>query len=185
MKTKNAKSVKSTETAVTSPPSAVHQNSILMKMQQDPFFRSGYLYQMAGNFTAAAACYSRSIQAGPSAEAHTLLGWVLSLMGELEGAIFQARKAIEINPEFGNAWNDLGSYLLDKFSFDEAIDCFNKALTSKNKDNAALVHFNLGRAYLCKGMLIGAMKSLEESAGLDPGFAPTQALLEQLRKQLH
>ena len=160
------------------------QNPIFLKMQQDPYFRSGYLYQMAGNFNAAAACYSRSIQTSPSAEAHTFLGWVLSLMGELDGAIFQVRRALELNPEFGNAWNDLGAYLIEKFAYDEAIDCLNKALNSKGYTQKAFAHYNLGRVYICKGMFVGAQKALKQAIKLDPGFMQAKILLEQLNRQV-
>lgn len=158
---------------------------IVMRLQSDPFFRAGYLYQTVGNLTAAIICYSRSIQTSPSAEAHTYLGWVLCLMGEIDGAIVHARKAVELNAEYGTAWNDLGAYYLEKFSYDEAIECLTRALQSRSLESPSITYFNLGRALMSKGFFVRAQEALAASVKADPKFNPAVRLLDQIGRQLH
>ena len=42
--------------------------------------------------------YQRSIDVYPTAEAHTFLGWALSVQGRLDEATDECRRAIEIDP---------------------------------------------------------------------------------------
>src|SRR2546430_7197875 len=52
--------------------------------------------------------YQQSIDVHPTAEAHTFLGWTLSFQGRLEEATRECLKAIEVDPDFGNPYNDIG-----------------------------------------------------------------------------
>ena len=57
----------------------------------------------------------------PTAEAHTFLGWSLSFQGRLEEATAECLRAIEIDPDFGNPYNDIGVYLMQQGKLDDAI----------------------------------------------------------------
>ena len=160
-------------------------NSVLVQLEKDPYFRTGYLYQAAGNLPAAASCYSQSIQQYPTAEAYTFLGHVLSLMGELDAALLQTKKAVELNPEFGLAWNDLGSYLMEKHSYEDALDCFEKALKSKSLTGKSLVYFNLAKAYTAKGHFNSAIKAVNQSITIDPNFDRALFLKGELERTLN
>src|SRR5688572_29172380 len=128
-------------------------SSIQSRLSKDSFFRMGYMHQAAGDLQSAAECYIRSIENGPNAEAHTFLGWVLRLMGDIEHAIEECKKALSIDPNFGNAWNDIGVYMTEKHEFDKAIPYLKKACKSKNYDSPEYPHYNLARIYIHKGML--------------------------------
>ena len=65
---------------------------------------------MAGELTGRSPP-KRSIEIPPTAEAHTYLGWTYSLQGKLDEATAECLRAIEIDPEFGNPYNDIGVYL--------------------------------------------------------------------------
>ena len=54
-----------------------------------------------------------SLELHPTAEAHTFLGWTYHFQGKLDEAIAQCRTAIDIDPEFGNPYNDIGAYLIE------------------------------------------------------------------------
>ena len=56
---------------------------------------------------------SRS-KCSPTAEAHTFLGWAYSFLGDYESAITECRNAIELDPDFGNPYNDIGAYLIQQ-----------------------------------------------------------------------
>src|SRR5438093_13111097 len=75
-------------------------------------FEEAYRKQMNGEFEDAAGLYKKSIESFPTAEAYTFLGWTYSFMGRIDDAIAECRKAIEVDPTFGNPYNDIGAYLL-------------------------------------------------------------------------
>ncbi|NIO09761.1 MAG: tetratricopeptide repeat protein, partial [Deltaproteobacteria bacterium] len=45
----------------------------------------------------------------PTAEAYTFLGWTYSFMGQLNEAIEECQRAITLDPDFGNPYNDIGA----------------------------------------------------------------------------
>jgi tetratricopeptide (TPR) repeat protein len=57
----------------------------------------------------------------PTAEAHTFLGWAYSHAGYVERAIAECKRAIEVDPDFGNPYNDIGVYLIEKGALDDAV----------------------------------------------------------------
>ncbi len=84
-------------------------------------FRDAYRHQMKGDLHEAAELYRQSIETYPTAEAYTFLGWTYSFMGDFDAAIAECHHAIEIDPDFGNPYNDIGAYLIEKGQIDEAI----------------------------------------------------------------
>src|SRR5256885_10802242 len=75
---------------------------------------------MAGDLDAAIETYRRSIATCPTAEAHTFLGWTYSFQGRLEEARAECLRAIEVDPDFGNPYNDIGVYLMQQGKLAEA-----------------------------------------------------------------
>ncbi|MEJ2542653.1 MAG: hypothetical protein P8Y99_01155 [Calditrichaceae bacterium] len=71
------------------------------------FFEQAYHLQMTGHLDRAIRCYKRSIEFNPSAQAYTFLGWTYSLKGLMDKAIEHCRIAIQLDPEYGNAYNDI------------------------------------------------------------------------------
>src|SRR3977135_4408211 len=84
-------------------------------------FRQAYELQKKGELDDAVRLYKESIESYPTAEAYTFLGWTYSFMGRLDDAIAECHKAIEVDPTFGNPYNDIGAYLLQKGEPDAAL----------------------------------------------------------------
>ena len=82
-------------------------------------WRQAYRRQMEGELDVAIGLYKQSIQVRPTAEAHTFLGWTYSFQGRLEEATAECLRAIEIDPEFGNPYNDIGVYLMQQNKLEE------------------------------------------------------------------
>ena len=74
-----------------------------------------------GQVEEAVKLFEQSIAVKPTAEGHTFRGWALSHEGHLDEAIEDCKQAIQLDPEFGNPYNDIGVYLMQKRQFDEAI----------------------------------------------------------------
>jgi tetratricopeptide (TPR) repeat protein len=148
-------------------------------------FQEAYERQMEGELETAIDLYRRSIEAFPTAEAHTFLGWTYSFQGKLDAAIEECKKAIEIDPDFGNPYNDIGAYLIEKCRHDEAIPWLQKAITAKRYDNYHFAHYNLGRAYMASDLLNKARLEFEEALRIHPDYRMARLALAQIRIRIH
>jgi tetratricopeptide (TPR) repeat protein len=144
--------------------------------------QEAYQAQMEGEYDRAIELYEKSIALQPTAEAHTFLGWTFHFQGKLEEAIEQCKKAIEIDPEFGNPYNDIGAYLIELHRYDEAISWLERALDAKRYESRHFPHFNLGRAYIAKELYGRAKNSFETALRIEPRYRLAQEALGQLRR---
>jgi len=148
-------------------------------------FQQAYERQMKGELEEAVALYKKSIEAHPTAEAYTFLGWTYSFMGRIEDAIEECHKAIAQDPDFGNPYNDIGAYLIEKGELDEAIVWFQKALLARRYESPAFPHLNLGRVYERKGQWTEAIDSYKKSLALNPQYALARKALGRLISSLN
>jgi tetratricopeptide (TPR) repeat protein len=144
-------------------------------------FSKAYDLQMAGELEDAIEQYKRSIEIYPTAEAHTFLGWTYSFQGRYEEAIAECKKAIKVDPDFGNPYNDIGAYLIERGKLDDAIPWFQKAMTAKRYDSYCYPHYNLGRVYEQKGNWLEALKCYETSLKTNAGYALAKKALNRLK----
>lgn len=149
------------------------------------YFQKAYETQMKGELEEAAELYKRSIEAHPTAEAHTFLGWTYSFMGKLDEAIDECHRAIAVDPDFGNPYNDIGAYLIEKSQFDEAIPWFEKAMQARRYESPAFPHLNLGRVYERKGRWDDAMEAYKRALTLNPNYALAKRALARLISMLN
>ncbi|MBD3224732.1 MAG: tetratricopeptide repeat protein [Caldithrix sp.] len=144
------------------------------------FFEQGYVAQMSGHLDRAAGFYKRSIKFLPTAKAHTFLGWVYSLKGFPEKGIEECKKAIELDPAFGNPYNDIGAYLIQMRRYDEAKPWLERALRAPRYKNYAYPHINLGKIYEFKGLWDQAMyhykKAIKEAPDYEPAYTARDRL---------
>ena len=131
-------------------------------------FDRAYRSQMRGEVAEAMALYRRSIGMHPTAEAHTFLGWTYSMLGRYEEAIEACQEAIEIDPGYGNPYNDIGAYLLELDDYEEAIPWLEKAIEAPRYDAPQFPHMNLGRAYEATGKSLTALKWYDKALEIDP-----------------
>jgi tetratricopeptide (TPR) repeat protein len=143
-------------------------------------FHLAYIHQTIGASDQAIATYKASLAVWPTAEAHTFLGWTYSFLNRYDDAIAECRKAIAVDPGFGNPYNDIGAYLLERGEADAAIPWFEKAIRSKRYCCYFYPHANLGRAYLMKGMRERARQSLEDALRVNPEYAYAREMLRRL-----
>jgi tetratricopeptide (TPR) repeat protein len=125
--------------------------------------------------------FQRSIEAKPTAEGYTYHGWALSFLGRLDEAIDDCKKAIGIDPEFGNPYNDIGVYLMQRGRLDEAIPWLERAKQARRYEPRHFPYANLGSIYERKGLWREAMKEYQEALRLQPGFDPALKGFARLR----
>jgi Tfp pilus assembly protein PilF len=147
--------------------------------------QQAYRVQMDGDYDQAVILYKRSLEIFPSAEAHTFLGWTYHFQGKIEDAIAECKRAIEVDPEFGNPYNDIGSYLIQMRRYDEAIPWLEQAILAPRYEPRHFPHFNLGRAYIAKGMLSRARECFNESLRIEPNYVLARQAVENLRRMVN
>src|SRR5437773_6100431 len=147
--------------------------------------QEAYHHQMEGDLERAITLYQQSIALHPTAEAHTFLGWTYSFQGRLDEAIEECKKAIVVDPDFGNPYNDIGAYLIQMERFDEAIPWLEKATRAARYEAPHFPRFNLGRAYVAKQMYSRALEEFRHALRLRPGYAAAEAVIEALKRKLN
>lgn len=158
-------------------------DSSISKAQE--YLEKAYKFQMDGNYEEAVRNYKLSIEFFPTAEAHTFLGWAYSFLGNLDKAIDECKLAIQIDSEYGNPYNDIGSYLIQQGSYDEAITWLELALKAKRYDSYHYAHLNLGRAYELKGLWFEALDEYKTAMRLEPKYDLAKKLYYTLQGKLN
>ena len=97
-------------------------------------------------------------------------------------AIEEAQKAIRLDPDFGNPYNDIGVYLIELERDDESITYFQKAKAAKRYCCYQFPHFNLGRVYLKSKLYEKARDEFKRALEIDPTYEPAQMGLELLKE---
>ncbi len=146
--------------------------------------KEAYQYQMGGEYDMAVELYKRSLDLHPTAEAYTFLGWTYHFQGKLEEAIAECKKAIQVDPEFGNPYNDIGAYLIEKGNYDAAIPWLERALQSRRYESYHYPHYNLGRAYMAKELYGKARAHFEQALKISSDYTLAREALEKVRRKL-
>ena len=143
-------------------------------------WQQAYDHQMREELEEAIRLYQESITIYPTAEAHTYLGWTYSFQGRLDEAIEECHKAIAVDPDFGNPYNDIGVYLMQKGDLDGAIPWLEKAKRAPRYDPRQFPYMNLGRIYLRRGQWTEALRELEAGERAVPNDPGMRKMLHEL-----
>ncbi len=135
-------------------------------------FERAYKAQMKGKFGKALVLYKRSAELHPTAETYTFWGWTYAMMDRYEEAIEMCHKAIETDPDFGNPYNDIGSYLIEMDKWGEAIPWLEKALQASRYDARHYPYINLGRVYGHLGDYKKALAAYDAALVIEPFYQP-------------
>ncbi len=163
----------------------IEKKSVQEKREKGAKARSlwmrGYQAQRNGEREKAVGLYKESLQVFPTAEAHTFLGWAYSQKGDLEEAIAECRKAIRVDPTFGNPYNDIGAYCLGQEKWEEAVPWLRKAIVSERYEPRHYPHFNLGRVYLHQGKVQKALEQFQKSLEQYPQYVPALHMIARIQ----
>jgi len=149
------------------------------------YFLRGFEAQGQGDAQTALDFYNLSIVAYPTPEAYTFRGWAFSVLGDYERAIFECFQAIKLDPEFGNPYNDIGSYLIKSERWNEAIEWFERALEAKRYSARWFPYFNLGRVYEHTREWQKAKECYSQALAIDQNFTAARAGVLRIRARLN
>ncbi|MEZ5424647.1 MAG: hypothetical protein R2747_00150 [Pyrinomonadaceae bacterium] len=147
-------------------------------------FEKAYEAQMAGHLSEAIRLYKESIDIFPTAEAFTFLGWTYSFQGQYDRAIAECLAAISVDPDFGNPYNDIGSYLIAKGNFYDCVRWFRQAMEATRYEARAYPHFNLAFV-LERGKLLEAVHHYALAVREQPDYAQAYRALRNLQGKLN
>lgn len=129
----------------------------------------GSAYIQAGQYTAALRELLEAEKFMPGdPRVHYLLGLAYEQKGLPEEAIAQFKRAVALKPDYSEAWNWLGTVYDSRGLTDEAIECYRKALSNSLYDTPSLALYNLGEAYMKKGLFRAAYASYQEALLREP-----------------
>ncbi len=137
--------------------------------QVQDFCELGTKRLLEGRVAEAIELYEKSIDVEPTAEGYTFRGWAVSFLGYLDEAIEDCKKAIQLDPEFGNPYNDIGVYLMQLGKFDDAVPWLQHAKRAKRYEPRHFPYLNLGRVFLAKGDKMRALDEFVKALEIHPG----------------
>ncbi len=143
-----------------------------------------YQLHMKGEVEKAITLYSKSLDICPTPEAFTFRGWAHSHSKDYEEAIADCHRAIDLDPEFGNPYNDIGAYYLEQGELDDAVPWLRMALKAQRYESYCFPHFNLGRVYEQRGDLETALQHYRSALDENPRYAMAAKAVERVKGKL-
>jgi len=138
-----------------------------------------------GQLEDALELFEQSIAVKPTAEGHTFRGWALSYLGRLDEATEECKQAIQLDPDFGNPYNDIGVYLMQKGQLDQAMPWLEQAKLAKRYEPRHFPYSNLGSIYECKGLWREAMREYKGALHYEPHHQPALKGVARLQAQMN
>ncbi len=128
--------------------------------------------------------FKSSVQAKASAEAYTVWAWTVSILGDLDQAIELCKRAIEIDPSYGNPYNDMGTYFMKKGELDAAVPWLEKAKHAVRYHSKHFPYLNLGRIYLSRCDFPRALTEFDVALTMDPANDELRMVVSRLRARM-
>lgn len=136
---------------------------------------------MAGRIPDAIRLFEASLEVEPTAEGFTYRGWAISYLGLLDEAIEECKKAIVLDPDFGNPFNDIGVYLMQKGQPADAVPWLERAKQAKRYEPRHFPYLNLGRIYLARGDKMRALDEFAQALQIQPDDPMALAALQTIQ----
>ncbi len=146
----------------------------ISRKQARILWEQAYREQTQGKIADAILLYKRSIALHPTAEAYTFLGWAYSMIDLYEKAIALCKKAIEIDPAFGNPYNDIGAYMIELRRWEDAIPWLEEATTAPRYSSPEYAYMNLGRVFQHLGDYHQALVYYNRALAAAPMYLPAE-----------
>lgn len=138
-----------------------------------------------GDYISALHEFKASAYCAKTSEAFTHWGWMEHHLGDTDTAIVLCKKAIGVDPTFGNPYNDIGSYLVASGKAEESVTWFEQAITSEKYEPRQYPHINLGKVYLATDRIGKALYHFEQALEIQPEDEDIRDLVDSLRDEIH
>ncbi|MDZ7749621.1 MAG: tetratricopeptide repeat protein [Halofilum sp. (in: g-proteobacteria)] len=136
-----------------------------------------------GDYEAAIGLYRRALEIHATARIHNYLGWSLSELGRYAEAAKHSRAAIALDPDYPNAYNDLGAYLIEQGKPVEAEPWLREATRMDGYCCTHFAYYQLGRSLLLQSRIGEARGALQTALMIHPSYQPAIRLLAEMRER--
>lgn len=144
----------------------------------------GRVAQAQGDPETAVYLFAHSLEWAETPEARVGQAQALSYEGKLDLAVAECKKAIALDPTHGQAYNDIGVYLMQQGLDEEAETWLLQAISALNMEGRHFPHYNLGRIYERQHALGKAMACYEAALGEEASFDSAKGALDRVRRKL-
>jgi tetratricopeptide (TPR) repeat protein len=127
-----------------------------------------YYYEKKYELSTSIIDIAKSIDAN-NAECYNLLGFIALTHDDRISATAAFRKATELNPQYGNAWDNLAAQYLFSKNYDGALQAAEKATELLPSFDKAWL--NLGSAYRGKQQYADALAAYKKALQINSGYA--------------
>lgn len=114
----------------------------------DYYLHKGHYFIAQKNYEEAKTNFYRARNYKETAEVLTLLAWSYSLLDDRTTAKSYCLKAVQLDSQYGPAYNDFGNYILAEGQVQESLRWFELAKRAHNYQNREYPYINAGRAYV-------------------------------------
>ncbi|MES2464851.1 MAG: tetratricopeptide repeat protein [Armatimonadota bacterium] len=153
---------------------ALELTDLNARVEAEEYRTLGQERQAQGDVEDAAAYFQISLDLFPTAEAHTYLGWAIACRGSWEEAISECEKAIALDPDLGNPYNDIAVYLIELARLDEALPYLDRAVAAPRYDCRNYPYYHRGRILERKGRFMEARDAYRASLDIEPEWEPAK-----------
>lgn len=136
-----------------------------------------------GKYIQAQEFFEQALSFNREAKTLTYMAWIKFHLGRLDLAIDLCHEALKMDSELPEAYNDLGSYYLEKGILDQAERYLLQALKFDNYKSKHFAHINLAKLCIKKTQKEKAISHLELALDLSPGNWEITKILAELRYQ--
>ena len=150
-------------------------NQAATKKKTEALQRLGTSLVQQGNLRAGLEKLLEAAKLDPANSAiHQELALAYRDLEEFQLSLNHFKKALELRPEFPQAWNNMGTVYLLLRQWDQAINCFQMAVGDILYRTPHFAYNNLGLAYIKKEQYQKAIASFHKALKFAPSFGPAR-----------
>ena len=150
----------------------------------EQFLHKGHFFITQKNYEEAKKHFYRARNYKETAEVLTLLAWTYSLLEDKAVAKSYCLKAIQLDSQYGPAYNDFGNYILSEGQIQESLRWFELAKRAHNYQNREYPYINAGRAYVLLKNYDQALSEFSLALTIAPHHAELHETVTKLKINL-
>lgn len=156
----------------------------LFQKREDKYqslIKEGHQYIYDKDYKEALNSFIKASKIKLTAQSLNLVAWAYGLIGNLSEAKKYCLEAIKLDPDFGDPYNDMGSYLLIEGNLKECMKWFQSAKKAKYYLHREFPYINTGKAYLLQKNHEAALKEFSAAQKFVPYQKELINMIEKLK----
>jgi len=134
------------------------------------YYRDGMEFSREDKIDEAIQAFTKSIEAGPSAEAYNARAAEYNRKGRIDDAITDANRAVMLSEKYAPVFFNRGNSYYKKGDYDRALKDYSRSIILDPEQPRC--YFNLAQTYTRMGLKDEAIDMYGQSIRRDPGYYP-------------